>query len=117
MSTTRPDRTEAAPYFFTYLDKVPDGDIVGLMETQGRDILALLRNVPEARSTHRYAEGKWSIREVVHHMADTERVFSFRALWFARGFEGALPGFDQDRGVAAARAHDRPWAALLDELE
>ena len=114
---TRPDRTEAAPFYFTYIDKVPDGDILDLLETQGREVVALLRAIPDARSAHRYAEGKWSIREVVNHINDTERVFSFRALWFARGFEGALPGFDQDRGVAAARADNSPWTALVGEFE
>ena len=113
---TRPDRTEAAPFYFTYIDQVPDGDIVELLEAQGPEVLSLFRAISEEHSRHRYAAGKWSIREVVNHINDTERVFTFRALWFARGFGSPLPSFDQDVGVAAAGADDRPWSALIDEF-
>jgi hypothetical protein len=115
--TTRPERTEAAPFYFTYIDQVPDGDICALLEVQGREVLDLLRSVSEEKSRYRYAPGKWSIREMVNHINDTERVFSFRALWFARGFASPLPGFDQNAGVAAARADDRPWSHLVDEFQ
>jgi hypothetical protein len=114
--TTRPDRTEAAPFYFTYIDQVPDGDIVALLEAQSREVLDLLRSISDAQSRHRYAADKWSIREVLNHINDTERVFTFRALWFARGFDGPLPGFDQNVGVAAAHADDQPWSALLEEF-
>jgi hypothetical protein len=114
---TRPDRTEAAPFYFTYIDKVPDGDIVDLLDAQGREVLDLLRGISDAQSQSRYAADRWSIREVLNHVNDTERVFTFRALWFARGFEGPLPGFDQNVGVAAAHADDQPWSALVDEFQ
>jgi hypothetical protein len=113
---TRPDRTEAAPFYFTYIDQVPDGDILELLEAQGREVVALLRGIPEPKSLFRYAEGKWSIREVVSHINDTERVFTFRALWFARGFAGPLPSFDQNLGVAAARADEVAWSMLVEEF-
>ncbi len=112
----RPDPTEAAPFYFTYIDKVPDGDIVELLEAQGRDALSLFRGISEAQSQYRYAADKWSIREVLNHINDTERVFTFRALWFARGFGSPLPSFDQDVGVAAAHADDQPWSALIEEF-
>lgn len=113
----RPDRAEAAPFYFTYIDQVPDGDVRVLLEAQGREVLELLRGIPEEKSRYRYAADKWSIREVLNHVNDTERVFGFRALWFARGFEGPLPGFDQNVGVAAARADGQPWSDLVDEFQ
>ena len=115
--TTRPDRTEAAAFYFTYIDKVPDGDIVERLEAQGREVLDLLRGISDAQSQYRYAADKWSIREVLNHINDTERVFTFRALWFARGFESPLPSFDQNVGVAAARADEVAWPVLVDEFQ
>jgi hypothetical protein len=112
----RPDQTEAAAYYFSYIDQVPDGDICDLLESQGRTVLDLLRSIPEDESRYRYAPGKWSISEMLNHINDAERVLTFRALWFARGFPSPLPGFDQDAGVAAARADDRPWPRLVDEF-
>ena len=115
--TAAPDRTEAAPYYFTYIDKVPQGDIRHLLETQLPEAVALLSDISEDRSRHRYAPGKWSIREVLHHLNDTERLFVFRALWFARGFNSALPSFDQDVAVAAGHADRRAWQDLLAEFK
>jgi hypothetical protein len=99
-----PDRTEAAEYYFTYISQVPGGDVVQLLEQQLAEVRDLLAGIPEARSLHRYAEGKWSIREVMSHINDAERVFTFRALWFGRGLEGSLPSFEQDVTVASAHA-------------
>jgi hypothetical protein len=112
----RPDTTEAAEYYFTYISKVPDGDICAILERQQADTLALLRGISDERSLHRYAPDKWSIREVVAHLNDTERVFAFRALWFARGFDSPLPSFDQNVAVPASRADDRSWASHVDEF-
>jgi DinB superfamily len=113
---TRPQRTEASPYYFTYIDQVPDGDICEMLDAQGPDTLNLLQSVSEPRSLHRYAPDKWSIRDVVNHLSDTERLFVFRAFWFARGFESPLPSFDQTVAVTTARADDRSWQSLLDEF-
>jgi hypothetical protein len=114
--TTRPDRTEAADYYFTYIDKVPAGDVCQILETQLSDAVALLRPVSEEQSLGRYAPGKWSIREVVSHINDTERLFVFRAMWFARGLEGALPSFDQDVAIGSAGADARPLASHVEEF-
>lgn len=115
---TRPDRSEAAEYYFTYIDRVEDGtDICRILEAQLPETLELLRGIPDERSSHRYAPGKWSIREVVSHISDTERVFVFRAFWFARGLDQPLPSFDQDVAVAAAGAEARTWSSLVDEFE
>jgi hypothetical protein len=117
MTIARPDRSEAADYYFTDIDRVPQGaDILDLLRTQLPETLALLEGISDEQSLHRYAPGKWSIREVVSHLNDTERMFVFRALWFARGLEGALPSFDQDVALAGAYAEERPWREHIDEF-
>ena len=112
-----PDRTEAAPYYFTYIDQVGSGDIRDLMDVQGVETLALLRGISDERSRFKYAADKWTIREVVNHVNDAERLFAFRAFWFARGFDSPLPSFDQNVAVAAAGLDRRSWPSLVDEFE
>ena len=113
---TRPDLSEAAEFYFTYIDKVPDGDVRGFLAGQAADVLTVLRGISDERSLHRYAPGKWSIRESWSHVNDTERLFTFRALWFARGMEAPLPSFDQDLAVPSAAADQRSWRSHLDEF-
>jgi hypothetical protein len=113
--TGRPGRDEAATYYFKYIDLVTGDDVVGAMESQ-LDHLALLRGISEEASLRRYAPEKWSIRQVLSHVNDTERVFLYRAFWFARGFDTPLPSFDQEIASAAARADDVPWAKHVEEF-
>lgn len=113
---SNPDRTEAAGYYFTYIDQAPPGDIRDLLSTQLDELLDLFFSVHAEQSLHRYAAGKWNIREVVCHLIDTERLFVYRALWFARGFDSALPGFDQEVAIAAADASRRSWVSLIEEF-
>lgn len=113
--TTRPDRTEAASYYFTYIDQIGDGDICDILDAQATDTLALLRRISDEQSLYRYAPDKWSIREVVSHVNDAERLFVFRAFWFARGFESPLPSFDQNVAVASAGVDRRSWNSHIDE--
>jgi uncharacterized damage-inducible protein DinB len=112
----RPDRSEAASYYFGYIDLVPAGDICTVLETQLRETLAMLDGIPEEQSAHRYAPDKWSIRQVVAHLTDCERLFLFRAFWFARGFQTPLPSFDQHVAMAAAAADQRPWRSHLEDF-
>lgn len=112
----KPDRSEAAEYYFTYIDKVPAGDVRRVLADQAADTLILLRGISDEQSLSRYAPGKWSIREVVSHVNDAERVFSFRAFWFARGFTPPMPSYDQDAGMPFARADGRSWDSHLDEF-
>ena len=117
MIPTPPDRTEAAEYYYTYIDQVSrDGDIRRILEAQLGDLVALLRGVSEEKSFHRYAPGKWTIREAMSHINDTERMFVFRALWFARSLGSELPSFDQEVAMAAVRFDDRPLSDLVDEF-
>jgi hypothetical protein len=112
----RPASDEAAAYYFRYIDRVPEEDVVGVLSTQLDEFLPSLSKIPEERSLYRYAPGKWSLRQVVNHVNDTERLFVFRALWFARGFETPLPSFDQDVSAASATADSVTWASHLEEL-
>jgi hypothetical protein len=114
--TTRPDRSEAAPYYFTYIDKVPEGDIREILEVQAAEALALFQSIEDSRAGHRYAPGKWSIAEVLNHLNDCERLFAFRAFWFARGLTTALPSFDQDAAILEAGVEGRSWASHVDEF-
>ena len=114
---TQPARTEAAPYYFTYIDQVASGDIRDLLESQRAEVMALCAGVSEERSGYRYAPDKWSIRQVLAHLNDCERLFVFRAMWFARGFESPLPSFDQNVAMAASGAGDRTWSSHVKEFE
>ena len=111
-----PQRTEAAPHYFTYIDLISGDDILQTMNAQLDDTAALLGGVSEEKSLHRYAPDKWSIRQVISHVNDTERVFAFRAMWFARGFSDPLPSFDQNMASNAARADDYSWASHVQEF-
>jgi hypothetical protein len=115
--TTGPDRSEAAEYYFTYIDQVPRGEILEILERQLPAAVALYGNISEDRSLYRYASDKWSVREVVGHLNDTERLFVFRAMWFARGFDSPLPSFDQNVAIATAGADARPLTSHVEEFK
>jgi len=114
--TTAPDRSEANEYYFTYIDKVPAGDVCEILEAQLPELESLLVGVSESRSLHRYAPDKWSIREVLAHVNDAERLFVGRAFWFARGHDSPLPSFDQETAMTATGAEARPLAGHLEEF-
>jgi len=114
--TGRPDKSEAAAYYFRYIDRVPPGDVVAYLDAQLTEVLAVLHRISEERSLHRYAQDKWSIRQLWNHVTDTERVFLFRALWFARGFSEGLPSFEQEPAAAAAGADAVPWVGHVEEF-
>jgi hypothetical protein len=115
--TDRPDRTEAAEYYFTYIDQVPAGDICAILHGQLPDALALFQGVSEERSLYRYAPDKWSLRQVLGHLNDTERLFVARAFWFARGFDTPLPSFDQTVAMRTSGADERSWASHVEEFQ
>lgn len=112
----RPERTEAPEYFFTYIDQTQGDDVRALLRQQAGEVLATLGAMSEERSRHRYEAGKWSIREVVSHLNDCERMFMFRAFWFARGFDSALPSFEQDIAHEHGGADRRRMSDLVAEL-
>ena len=110
-----PEADEYAEFYAGYVRRVPEGDLVATLGTQFEETRALLAAVPTNRETYRYADGKWSIREVVGHCVDTERVFSLRALWLARGGDGEQPGMDENEWAEASNAGVRSLLDLLDE--
>jgi DinB superfamily len=115
--TTVPARDEAAEYYFNYIDLVPAGDIYATLDRQRADVNEMLATIPEHKVHYRYAPGKWSVCETLCHLNDTERVFQFRALWFARGLDSPLPSFDQTVAVNGAAAESRSWQSHLDEFD
>ncbi len=113
---TRPAAPEHAPYYAKYIALVPGGDVVGLLRAQAGETRALLAALDDARAVARYAPGKWSVKEVLGHVADSERVFAYRALRIARGDATPLPGFEQDDYVVSGGFDRRPLADLVEEL-
>jgi hypothetical protein len=112
----RPAAGDAASYYFTYIDQVVGDDCLESMTAQSDTAIAFFAQITEEQSMHRYAPGKWSIRRVLGHINDTERLFVQRAFWFARGLDTPLPSYDQDVAAAAAEADRLAWAAHLEEF-
>ncbi len=112
----RPGPDEYAPYYAPYVARVPDGDVLALLDAQPGEVRALLGGLSDERAGFRYAPDKWSVREVVGHVADAERIFAYRALRIARGDGTPLPGFEQNPYVAASGADARPLAELVAEF-
>jgi hypothetical protein len=117
MGIGRPQEDEAAPYYFTYIHRIAGDDILGVLEVQWEESLKFVPTISEEKSLHRYASEKWSIRQVLNHITDTERTTAFRALWLARGFESPLPSYDQITAASAARADSVSWAAHVEEFQ
>lgn len=115
-SIPRPAEGEFDPYYSAYIDLVEGDDALACLRSQEPRIQELASDFPGNRDQFRYAEDKWSVREVVGHMIDTEWVFSFRALWFARGSAPAFPGMEQDDWASASNAGERPIADLAADM-
>jgi uncharacterized damage-inducible protein DinB len=113
----RPDPSEYHDYYRRYIDKVPEGDVIVLLSSELERTLALLRRVPSERADYRYASDKWSVKEVVGHVIDSERTFAYRALAFARNDPAPLPSFEQEQYARFSNASRRPLRELAEELE
>jgi len=112
--TTRPIKTEYRDYYSRYIDRVPEGtDILEMLDSGVEQTIHLLEDLDDEGALFRYAPEKWSIKEVLGHLCDTERVFCHRALWFARGAEGSQAGFEQDDWIAPAAFDKVPLTSLL----
>ena len=112
----RPEESEYAPFYGGYVGRVPETDVLAVLERQPEELRSLAGRFAGERERFRYAPGKWSVREVLGHMVDAERVFGFRAFCFGRGERAALPGFDENDYVAAAGDDARPLAAIVEEF-
>jgi hypothetical protein len=114
--TGRPQENEAAPFYFTYINQVAGDDAFARIKDQLEESAAFFSAISEEASLYRYAPEKWSIRETLNHINDAERIFAFRALWFARGFGAPLASFDQNIAVAGAAADQISWTAHIEEF-
>ena len=111
-------KNEYVPYFEQYIKLVTNNlSIIENLETAQKEFDNLLRNLPEKKHDFAYAEGKWTLKELIQHIIDTERIFCYRALCFARNDKTELPGFDQDIFVDNDNANQRNYYDLLDEME
>ncbi|MFO0891630.1 MAG: DinB family protein [Isosphaeraceae bacterium] len=115
--TERPDGSEYAPFYAGYVKLVPEGDILATLEAQLGEMLVLLSSVSESESLVRHAPYTWSVREVVGHMTDAERVFGYRALRFSRSDATPLASFDENAYTQAGCFDRVPLADLVREFE
>ncbi len=111
----RPAETEHAPYYGRYVVQASDGDIVETLRAQQATALLRWKAFTEIQGAHRYAFDKWSVRQVIGHLTDAERIFVYRAMRFARADATPIPGFDENSYVANAAFDDRTLASLVDE--
>ena len=116
LTIARPAADEYLEYYGKYIEKVPGGDALSALSSQIFETLGLLRPLSEAKALHRYAPGKWSVKEVIGHLADSERVFAYRALRFGRGDTTPLMGFDEKLYVPEGRFDSRPLGEMLDDF-
>ena len=113
----RPQSDEYKPYQEDYVKLVPDGDILATLETTMQQLTSRLRSVSADRASRPIAPGKWTVKQMLGHITDTERVFAYRALSFARGDSNELPGFEQDDYVREAGSDGCSWDSLIEEFE
>jgi hypothetical protein len=117
LTLSRPGTDEYPPGFADYVAEIGDGeDIVATLASQLQQVTTRLGAVPAAGGDYRYASGKWSLKEVIGHLSDTERVFAYRALSIARGDPAPLPAFDDQAWVAQMGAGDRTLADIVEEF-
>ena len=116
LATDRPTEAEYAPFFAGYVGLVPEPDVIAVLDAQLPQLQALARGVSLEREQFAYAPGKWTVREVLGHMTDAERVFGHRAFCISRGEAATLPPFDENAYVAASVASTIPLATLVEEF-
>src|SRR5678815_2319337 len=113
----RPDLTRVPDFYHNYINQVPDNDLMTAFKNQTPVVIKFFENIPADKIDYAYAEGKWTIREVLQHLIDGERVFSYRSLRFARKDPTPLPGFDEKLFAQTANAEKRNWIDLLEEFK
>jgi hypothetical protein len=112
---SRPEKTEYSAHFEKYIQLVPDGNIEDVLASQTQEMQSLLGGLSVEQTNYRYAEGKWSIKETVGHVTDTERFMAYRLLIISRGLDMPLPGFDQDALMAGASFATMQLPAIFDD--
>ena len=112
----KPSPTNYPGYFQKYIDQVTETDFFTAIHNQSAGLEQFLQSITEEKSKFAYAEGKWTIKELLLHMSDTERIFCYRALCFARGEKTNLPGFDENDYAANSDANSRSWESIVQEF-
>lgn len=115
--TRRPLAGDFPAYYEPYLARVPEGDLLEFLENQKTDFVTFIRSIPAEKGNFRYAEGKWTVKEVLGHIIDTERIMAYRALAFSRKEHQSIPGFDENTYVENSESNRRSLESLADEFE
>lgn len=115
LKINRPGPDEYPDYYQSYMDVLPEGDVLYLLEKQAVDLQHMFKNLDDKRTEEAYAEGKWTIKELLQHMIDSERIFAYRALCISRGEEASLPGYDEDKYAYNSMANIRLIKDMLEE--
>ncbi len=117
VTLNRPQPGEYPDYYQTYMDQLPEGDLLDLLESQAMELQRLLQGMDDQRAEVAYAEGKWTIKELLQHLLDSERVFAYRALCISRREEASLPGYDENKYAINSKANHRLLSDMLEEYE
>ena len=112
----KPSPSTYVSYFQRYVDQVPEEDLMTAFNSQTAGLESFLSSISEEKSNYAYADNKWTIKELLQHIIDTERIFNYRALCFARGEQAGLPGFEENDYVANSYANNRKWNDLVQEF-
>lgn len=113
----RPETHEFAPYYNTYISLIEGNDVLNVLDAQSAELRAAVGNLEEERGSYTYEAGKWSIKELLSHIIDGERIFAYRILRISRGDETPIEGFEQDDYIATSNANNRSFVEMLDEFE
>jgi len=116
-SSVRPSPDEYNEFYSGYVNSVPDGDLTAFLSEQQRDLISLRRSLDDTAVERRYAPDKWSVRQVLGHLVDTEWIFAYRMMRIARGDATPLPGMDQDEFMEGANFSERLFESMIEEFE
>jgi hypothetical protein len=112
----RPEKSEYNPYYEKYVSLIGESELIDALEQQPTELLSLLGNLDEEKGKYAYADGKWTIKEMLSHLIDGERIFGYRVLRISRGDETPIEGFEQDGYIENSHANERTFDDLLEEL-
>lgn len=113
----RPLEKDLIPYYVKYIDLIPEGDVISALKANHQSTLDFIESIPRQKVNYFYEEGKWTVKQVINHIIDTERILSYRALRFARGDAQLLPGFDENLYAANANLTETNMQLLMDEFD
>lgn len=114
---SRPDLSRVPEWYHRYINQVQENDLMGAIQNQTANFSLFLESLPAEKIDYKYAEGKWTIKEVLQHIIDAERIFAYRALCFARKDSTPLPGFDENSYADNSKAAGRDWSEMVDEFK